>query len=218
MYTELKELYKNEAILEEFSDTKLLTSLLLDRQLSKKEVSVKKFDVLDPQQTRGTIYFVMSGGLIEVTENKFTYLVSEGEFINLNDGIMKKNAGIQLNVIESAKLLTFERSEVLNHLLNIQEGWMFLLVQERRKTDLILKGCRILQEKGVRRLELALNYLAKSNGSFQNAGYLLPKSITIDFLTRYANLSHSSVKYFIGLLKDEGKLKVIDRQFLICKK
>lgn len=217
MYTELKELYKNEAILEEFSDTKLLTSLLLNRQLSKKEVSVTKFDVLEPHQTKETIYFVISGGLIEVTENKFTYLVNKGEFINLNAGIMKESSDIQLSFIENTKLLAFERNEVLNYLLNTQEGWMFLLVEERRKTELVLNGCTILKKKGVKRLELALNYLAKSNGSIQDDGYLLPKSITIGFLTRYVNLSHSSVKYFIGQLKEEGKLKIIHRQFLVCK-
>lgn len=211
MCEDFMEHYNDETIMKKFNDRSLLSIFL-----SNKSEVIKKDRQIQTNQFQDKIYFLRKG-IVEITElDNMIYLVGSGNFLNLNGGILADNgADTSVRVIERAELLVFDRYEALYHLLGMQEGYIYLFYQERKKNEYLKKNCLLLKRKGIERLLGMLDLLAQNFGELQSDGYLLPRGITLRFLEDYTHLSRSSVKKFMGQLKLEGKVSVIENRFLI---
>ncbi|MBC2160146.1 Crp/Fnr family transcriptional regulator [Listeria booriae] len=203
MEDSLFDLYSRAIIEDEFNNSNLHNTIF---NLDKKIVSFKKKDLFTSDSRY--IYRVLNGKVVLKRNDIIISIIGEGDFIGISSLFNSSNDIDSYEALEDITLLVFDKNELLLVLFGLQEGWVYLLLQEKLLNEEITNNHMLLCQTGKVRLKNTLYNLADEYGTPVSEGKLIPKCFNRTMLSSYTNLSLTTIKRLTESYMREGWLEI----------
>lgn len=163
------------------------------------------------------IYYILKGKVMTSRNGVILAIDGENNFIGLESLFTEDLSRDTFFILENAVLLEFDTEEALYNLLSLQEGWVHLILQEKRRQEQLTRTYVCIHKKGKEKLQYTLSYLAKEFGIVTDKGILIPKCFNKSIISNFANLTMNSLKRILDTLEKEGWLEIENNCLIIRK-
>ncbi|MBC1373253.1 Crp/Fnr family transcriptional regulator [Listeria booriae] len=203
MYLELEELYNMQTskIKQEF----LLEQLLNNPHVSSQIVNIRKGTYFSNEfASQDNVYFLIKGIAGLHYNERLVVIADQKDFISLDDLLAKEAPTYTIEALEECEVIVFDRHEIMDFIFSMQEGWLYLYLNEKKHQETLVEKIQFLREKGIDRLTRTYYDLATRFGEPTTDGHILPKCFNLKRLAEIANISPNSVASFNETLKERN--------------
>ncbi|MBF2436411.1 Crp/Fnr family transcriptional regulator [Listeria seeligeri] len=217
MQSPFEDLYSKKVLEEEFGYKHFLQTLS-NNKIPYKKIRIPKNTVLLTENTiNSRVYFIEKGIVSLEKEQHVVSFLGANQIAGLNDYFMEEANVYTVNVIEPITAYEFDKEDVICSIIGMQEGWLYLYLNNRNHENVLIEKCNIMRGNGESRLKNSLEQLGEFFGS-ENEGMLrIPKCFTRKIIANYANLSVRSVTHLCGKLIESGFLAENSKSFVLLK-
>lgn len=203
----LMELYSKEEIDNLFSETRLINLLMDKYNLIPKKRIMTKNQILVEEGLENERVFYIKQGIVAFTRNESIFnFEQEGHFIGLETFLFNDIQPYTIVAMEKMEVLLFVKEEILDILMGLQEGWLYLYLLNKAEQQRIQKNCIHLHLKGNDRSRKMLADLANNFGKVEGDAIVLPKCFSKKIVISYLGLSFNTGKSLIEKLQREDFL------------
>ncbi|MBC1473837.1 Crp/Fnr family transcriptional regulator [Listeria grandensis] len=218
MSTLFIELYNRDTIEDKFG-SKYLLDLLKDdptyRVPYTKTVLPKDTMLCSEFTPNDNIYFLESGVVAYEYKEQIISFSSQGDIIGMDDIFSLRQNKDSVRTISSATVYIFPKQDVMKNLLRMQEGWLFLYLNNHNHNILIAHKYILMRQVGKLRLKKILRDFADKYGYKDGKNTKIPGYFTRKDLANYANLSTNSMSQICKHLEEEGFCSIKAKQFIL---
>ncbi|MBC2168248.1 Crp/Fnr family transcriptional regulator [Listeria booriae] len=207
MYLELEELYNMKIIQSKFNEEILLEQLLNNPHVTSQIAKIKKGTHFPTDSvSQDNVYFLKKGIAGLHYNERLVVIADQKDFIGLDDLLAKEAPKYTIEVLEECEVIVFERHEIMDFIFSMQEGWLYLYLNEKKHHEILIEKVKFLRERGIDRLAHTYYDLANRFGEPTKDGKIIPKCFNLRRLAEIANISANSVASFNEVLKERGLL------------
>ncbi|MBC2242717.1 Crp/Fnr family transcriptional regulator [Listeria booriae] len=210
MEDSLNRLYETTVLKNNFNNINLFKILSLNKSEKKK---IKRKQKINNDNKH--LYYINSGKIMTKRNDVIISIHQEGEFVGLNALLDEENTKDEFIVVEDGLVCEFESMEALFTLLSLQEGWIYLLVQEKLRCERLIQNSICIHKNGKEKIKKIFVYLAREFGTATEKGMLLPTSFNRSLIAEYSNVTLKSLKKIIELLALEEWLEINGQKIYI---
>ncbi|MBC2256816.1 Crp/Fnr family transcriptional regulator [Listeria booriae] len=205
MYLELEELYNMKTIQSKFNEGILLEQLLGNPHVTSQITKIKKGAHFSTElASKDHVYFLIKGIAGLHYNDRLLVIADQKDFIGLDDLLTKEVPTYTVEALEECEVIVFDRYEIMDFLFSMQEGWLYLYLNEKKHYETLAKKIEFLHKKGIDRLTHTYYDLATRFGEPTAEGNILPKCFNLKRLAEIANISPNSVASFNEVLKERN--------------
>ncbi|MBC1307698.1 Crp/Fnr family transcriptional regulator [Listeria booriae] len=208
MYLELEELYNMKTIQSKFNEGLLLEQLLDNPHVTSQITKIKKGTHFSTETaSQDNVYFLIKGIAGLHYNERLVVIADQKDFIGLDDLLEKDAPTYTVEALEECEVIVFDRHEIMDFIFSMQEGWLYLYLNEKKHHETLVEKIKFLREKGIDRLTHTYYDLANRFGEPTQDGKILPKCFNLKRLAEIANISANSVASFNEVLKERGLIE-----------
>lgn len=163
------------------------------------------------------IHFLEKGVVAYEYEDQIISFSSGDDIVGMNDIFLPKASNYTVRTITKTIIYTFSKQSVLESLLNMQEGWLFLYLNNQNYNILIAEKYMLMRQIGKVRLKNILTDIAQKYGYRDENGIKIPGYFTRKDIANYANLSMNSMSQICKILENEKFCVIKSKQFILLK-
>lgn len=217
MESPIMDLYGKDIVKEIFSYTNFLKVLLTSGILfSKKEIPNHKTLVVENEQNRD-VYFVEEGIVLLNSNKSVVRIMGPKQIIGLNGDALLDESFYTATAISKVTAYVFSKKEVLQTLMSMQEGWLYIYLNNQRNEKFMNDRYELMRQSGERRLRDVLSELANNYGVPKDDYIYIPKIFTRKIIANYTNLSVKSLARIMKTLAEEDFLIYDSKQLVMSK-
>lgn len=217
MQTPFMELYSKEVIEANFSYDALLKTLLHSAIRYSEEIVSKRMTLIDEHISSKYVYFIKSGIVMLQRNGSVTQFVGSKKIIGLDNNLLLDGSRYTAEVIQTVEAYVFDYEEVLQTLIGMQEGWIFLYLNNRNNETFIRNRYLLMREVGSERLMSVLGEIADTFGIREGSLVRIPSCFTRRIIGNYANMAYKSLSRTINTLELEGFLLQEGKQISLLR-
>ncbi len=206
----LANLYSKEEVTQLFNETALLEFLIKDSFIKSEAVEFANRQILVSDKSDEKIYFIKDGLVSVTSEEQILFFLGPGHFIGLENIVFQDTTSFTFTSVGKVNVIEFNKNKVIEALMSLQEGWMFLYLINRNIEKIIVEHLHFYQKKAKHRVEAMLRSLATEIKYTSEDYVFLPKALNHGLLINYMGISYVTFKKICRELKHE--------EFLIHKK
>ncbi|PZF90526.1 hypothetical protein C1903_02950 [Listeria ivanovii] len=211
--TSLNDLYSKKSLDINFNSGVLLDKLLDNPSIhSFRKKMEKKTVLINEGEKTNSIYYIEIGIVKKTHANQTIGFQGEGSFQGMSTLIMNEEANMSSIVFETSYVIEFRRCELLEYILSMQEGWLFLFLIEKEEQRMLLEKIAQNQYHGTDRMKYILLNLASKFGVSVEGNTKLPSEFNRDSLSDYTCYSPATMTNLIKQLHREKFLAPTGRQ------
>lgn len=211
------ELYGKETVEENFNYTQFLKVLLSSGiPFEKKEVANHRVLVFENERNED-VYFIEDGIVVLNRNSNVVRIVGSKEIIGLNGSVLIDENFYTATVISKITAYIFSKKEVLQTLIGMQEGWLYMHLNNLSNENFMNKKYILMRKNGEERLKDALTELASKYGVQHGCEIHIPKVFTRKIIANYTNLSVKSLARIMKRLVEDGFLVDNSKQLVLNK-
>ncbi|KGL43435.1 cyclic nucleotide-binding domain-containing protein [Listeria booriae] len=209
----LMELYEKKEVEQLFNEKKLIDLLMNAHRVIPKEKKVNKNQVLMEEGEKNELVFYIKQGIVGFKKyDTFLNFSKEAHFVGLETFLFNDIQPYTVMALEKLEVLVFKKVEILDLLMAMQEGWLYLYLLNKEEKNKIQKSCSYLHLKGNQRSKKMLMELAKDFGISDGDAVALPKCFGKKCVTNYLGLSFNTGKSLFEKFRREGFLLPADQE------
>ncbi|MBC2258656.1 cyclic nucleotide-binding domain-containing protein [Listeria booriae] len=203
----LMELYEKKEVEQLFSEKKLINLLMNEHRLIPEEKKVNKKQIIMNEGEKNEYVFYIKQGIVAFKkQDTFLSFSKEAHFVGLETFLFNDVQPYTVEAMEKLEVLVFKKIEILDVLMAMQEGWLYLYLLNKEEKIKIQKSCSYLHLKGNHRSKKMLTELAKDFGISDGEAIILPKCFGKKCVTNYLGLSFNTGKALFEKFRREGFL------------
>lgn len=203
----LMELYNREEIERLFSESRLISLLMNKYQLTPIEKTMNKNQVLvEEGEENEQVYFIKRGIVAFTQDENIFGFEKEEHFLGLETFLFNDIQPYTIVAMEKVEVLLFVKEEIMDILMGLQEGWLYLYLLNQAEQKRVQKSCLHLHLKGSNRSKKMLIDLAKNFGQLDGEAIVLPSCFSKKTVISYFGLSFNTGKTLLEKLQREGFL------------
>ncbi|KGL38703.1 hypothetical protein BMT55_06865 [Listeria newyorkensis] len=221
MSTLFAELYNRETVEGRFNANRLLELLKEDPvyRVAYKKMEIPKNTELNAAHILDEhIHFLEKGIVAYEYEDQIISFSSEGDILGMNDIFIPKANKYNVRTITKTIIYTFSKQDVLNNIFNMQEGWLFLYLNNQNYNILVAEKYMLMRQIGKTRLKNILMDIAEKYGYQDGDRIKIPGCFTRKDIANYANLSMNSMSQICKMLENEQFCVIKAKQFILLNK
>ncbi|WP_185386514.1 Crp/Fnr family transcriptional regulator [Listeria booriae] len=186
-----------------FNEETLLEQLLENPHVSSQITKIRKGIHFSTELTsKNNVYFLIKGIAGIRYSERLVVIADQKSFIGLDDLLAKKAPIYTIEALEECEVIVFDCYEIMDFIFSMQEGWLYLYLNEKKHQETLVEKVQFLHEKGINRLTHTYYDLANRFGEPTTDGRILPKCFNLKRLAEIANISPNSVASFNEILKE----------------
>ncbi|MBC2159880.1 Crp/Fnr family transcriptional regulator [Listeria booriae] len=206
----LMQLYDNEVLKDNFSSVNLLEMI---SSVEHHEMVIKgKQEVSSDGEY---VYYICQGKVLTERAGTILAISGEGEFVGLDALLREEYVKDTFVGLEKGFVLKFRSEEVLLKLLSLQEGWVYLLAQEKLRNENLVRNNIYIHQSGKEKLKYVLSYLAEQFGTWTEKGIVIPRCFNKTIIANYANITLTSLRRIMRVLVIEDWLEMENYTLII---
>ncbi|EUJ25219.1 Crp/Fnr family transcriptional regulator [Listeria cornellensis] len=220
MSTLFAELYNRETVEDRFNTDRLLQILKEDpvyRVAYKKMEIPKNTHLNSAHMLDNQIHFLEQGIVAYEYEDQIISFSSEGDVLGMNDIFLLRASQYKVRTITETIIYTFSKQGVLDNIFNMQEGWIFLYLNNQKYNTLVAEKYILMRQIGKTRLKNILKDIADKYGYRDGDRVRIPEFFTRKDIANYANLSMNSMSQICKMLENEKFCVIKSKQFILLK-
>ncbi|WP_239257183.1 cyclic nucleotide-binding domain-containing protein [Listeria ilorinensis] len=194
---DIQALYDFRNVHVEFQPANLFNTGMKELQV-KTKILPKGSTIIKEEIHYQHIYYIKKGIIsVEKQGDIYTFLPNEN-FVGLNGLMNHQKPFFSFIAFTETEVVIFERTEVENYIKKMQEGWLFLYVQEQRFRDNIHECYIFRREKGIRKVEKAIAFIDKIFPAHPNKP--LPPEILYKEFSRFVGIKENNIQKILKKL------------------
>ncbi len=204
MMEDLLELYSKKEVEERFNEKELLKLLENQFAISKERKKIRNGHQIVLKDSEEYVYYIVHGA-VSVSKNGTIYCFEgNGRFIGLENMFFANHMDLDFHAIGDVEVIKFKKSQVIESLMNTQEGWIFGYQIAYRLNQVIIDHCVYYKLKARTRSKKFLVELADELHEANDMKDFLPKEINYRILSEYLGISYATVRKLFSQLRKEG--------------
>lgn len=157
----------------------------------------------------------MRAGLYRWNEINKSYLfLGDKQIAGLSNTFIIEESLYTFRALERCSGYAFRREAVVELLLSMQEGWIYLYMNNMNHDGFLVDQCLIMREPSELRLKHCLIELLGKYAVSNNGKHVLAKCFTKKIVSNYANISTKTMAQTWKTWSDEGYIDGEVNQFI----
>ncbi|MBC1459153.1 Crp/Fnr family transcriptional regulator [Listeria newyorkensis] len=210
----LVELYSHRVIRSRFNYDSFLDILLENRVPYTKKMIPKQTVLIKEKEVDPFVYFIESGVVSLEREEQVISFLGTKEIAGLSNTFIIEESLYTFRTLERCQVYAFHRSALVELLLSMQEGWIYLYMNHMNHDSFLVEQCLVMREPSEIRLKHCLTGLLDKYSVFEDGKVLLAKCFTKKIISNYANVSTKTMTQTWKLWSDEGYIDGEANQFI----
>lgn len=210
----LVELYSHRVVRQRFNYDNFLNTLLENRVPYTKKMIPKQTILITEREADPFVYFIERGIVsLERDEQVISFLGGK-QIAGLSNTFIIEESLYTFRALERCSVYAFQREAVVELLLSMQEGWIYLYVNHMNHEGFLIEQCLIMREPSEIRLKHCLAELLGRYVVSDGKKQMLAKCFTKKVISNYANVSTKTMTQTWKNWSDEGYIDGTANQFI----
>lgn len=210
----LVELYSHRVIRQRFNYDNFLNTLLENRVPYTKKMIQKQTILIKEKAVDPFVYFIESGVVSLEREDQVISFLGANQIAGLSNTFIIEESLYTFRALERCSVYAFQREAVVELLLSMQEGWIYLYMNHMNHDGFLVEQCLVMREPSEIRLKHCLTGLLDQYAVLEDGKILLAKCFTKKIISNYANVSTKTMTQTWKLWSDEGYIDGTANQFI----
>lgn len=210
----LVELYSHRVIRNRFNYDNFLNTLLENRVPYKKKMIPKQTILITEKEIDPFVYFIESGVVSLEREEQVVSFLGSKEIAGLSNTFIIEESLYTFRALERCSVYAFQREAVVELLLSMQEGWIYLYMNHMNHDGFLVEQCLIMREPSEIRLKNCLMGLLEKYAVLDGEKVVLAKCFTKKIISNYANVSTKTMAQTWKIWSDERYIDGAANQFI----
>ncbi|KGL38271.1 hypothetical protein BMT55_02540 [Listeria newyorkensis] len=210
----LVELYSHRVIRNRFNYENFLDTLLENRVPYTKKTVPKQTVLIMEKEIDPVVYFIESGVVSLEREGQVISFLGASQIAGLSNTFIIEESLYTFRALERCSVYAFQREAVVELLLSMQEGWIYLYMNHMNHDGFLVEQCLIMREPSEIRLKHCLAALLPKYAVLEGETVILERCFTKKIISNYANVSTKTMTQTWKNWSDEGYIDGAANQFI----
>ncbi|MBC1474423.1 Crp/Fnr family transcriptional regulator [Listeria grandensis] len=212
----LTELYSHRVIRRRFSYERFLDTLLENRVPYEKRNVAKQTILVSEREPDPSVFFIEKGTVSLEREDQIIAFLGANQIAGLSNTFIIDESLYTFRAQEKCSLYVFPRGAVVELLLSMQEGWIYLYMNHLNHDGMLVDKCLIMREPSELRLKHCIRGLMRRFGTRREDVIELPKCFSKKVIANYANVSTKTVAQTWKQWGEDGYIDA-DANHFVCR-
>ncbi|MBA3925496.1 Crp/Fnr family transcriptional regulator [Listeria rustica] len=210
----LVELYSHRVIRQRFNYDNFLDTLLENRVPYTKKMIPKQTILIKEREADSLVYFIESGIVSLERDEQVISFLGDKQIAGLSNTFIIEESLYTFRALERCSVYAFARDAVVELLLSMQEGWIYLYMNHMNHDGFLIEQCLMMREPSEIRLKGCLTELLGRYAVSDGKNQMLAKCFTKKVISNYANVSTKTMTQIWKSWSDQGYIDGAANQFI----
>lgn len=174
----LVELYSYRMVHRRFNYDNFLNTLLENRIPYEKKIVPKQTILISEKEPDPSVYFIESGIVSLERDKQLISFLGLNQIAGLSNTFIIDESLYTFKTLEKCTLYVFKREAIIELLLSMQEGWIYLYMNHMNHNSFLVDKCLMMREPSEMKLKHCLAELLQKYAIMQDNVLALPKCFT----------------------------------------
>ncbi|WP_088816481.1 MULTISPECIES: Crp/Fnr family transcriptional regulator [Listeria] len=204
MMEDLIELYSKKVVEERFNEKELLKLLENQFAIYGENIKISNGRKIVLKEREEYVYYIVHGAASVSKDDTIYCFQGKDRFLGLESMFFDSHMDLDFHAVGNTELIKFKKKQVIDALMNTQEGWIFGYQIAHRFNEVIINHCIFYKLKARSRSKKFLLELADELHEENDTKDFLPKQLNYKMLSEYLGISYVTIRKLFSELRKEG--------------